>query len=118
MGPTGSMAAFSSELDHGFTAVAAFTVMLTIATTRTTDTPDRPQIAEIVRSITSKRTRRATGKGIRAKQHMMAEASTELVRKAAVVEVGTEADMVISIEILIFVHPASNTDANRQAVAK
>jgi len=110
------MAAFSSELDHGFTAVAAFTVMLTIATTRTTDTPDRPQIAEIVRSITSKRTRRATGK--RAKQHMMAEASTELVRKAAVVEVGTEADMVISIEILIFVHPASNTDANRQAVAK
>jgi len=48
----------------------------------------------------------------------MAEASTELVRKAAVVEVGTEADMVISIEILIFVHPASNTDANRQAVAK
>jgi len=90
------MAAFLSELDHGFTAVAASTVTLTIATTRATDTPDRPQIAAIVRSITSKRTRRATGKGIQAKRHMMAEASTELVRKVAVVEAGTAADTATS----------------------
>ena len=98
MGPTGSMAAFSSELDHGFTAVAASTVMLTIATTRATDTPDRPQIAVTVRSATSKRTRRATGKGMQAKRHMMAEASSELVRKVTVVELGTAADMATSIQ--------------------
>jgi hypothetical protein len=93
------MAAFSSELDHGFTAVPASTVTLIIATTRATDTPDRPQIAAIVRSTTSKRTRRATGEGIQAMRDMMAEASTKLVRKVAVVEVGTVADTAISIRL-------------------
>jgi hypothetical protein len=47
-----------------------------------------------MRSTTSKRTRRATGKGIQAKRHMMAEASTKLVRRVAVevvVEAGTAA---------------------------
>jgi hypothetical protein len=92
------MAAFSSEPDRGFTAAPASTATLTIAMTRATDTPDRPQIAAIVRSTTSKRTRRATGEGIQAMRDMKAEASTKLVRKVAVVEVGTAADTATSIQ--------------------
>jgi hypothetical protein len=98
MGSIGSMAAFSSELDHGFTAVPASTVTSTIATTRAMDTPDRPQIAVIVRSATSKRTRRATGKGIQAKRHMMAGASIERGRKVAGAELGTAPDTIASIQ--------------------
>jgi hypothetical protein len=92
------MAAFSSEPDRGFTAAPASTVTLIIATIRATDTPDRRQIAAIVRSTTSKRTRRATGEGIQAMRDMKAEASTKLVRKVAVVEVGTAADTATSIQ--------------------
>jgi hypothetical protein len=44
----------------------------------------------------SRRTRRATGEGIQAMRDMLAEASTKLVRKVAVVEVSTAADTAIS----------------------
>ncbi len=78
MDPIGSMAACSSELAHGFMAVAAFTATLTIAMILGAATMGRFQSVGNSHSITSMPTRRETVKVMLEMAAMMGATNTAL----------------------------------------